>query len=87
MLYLLILQHCLPLQVSLQTMSESASDEPTCTWCSQRQITQPPGWSTDTQDLDYDHEWATDDSEGQEICAYFELGRAHPIIRHVLRIS
>lgn len=48
---------------------------PTCTWY-------PPGWSTHPKWLDYDEDWTTEDSEGQEQepCALTGLGRDHPLV-------
>lgn len=44
------------------------------------QIELPPGWSIDPADLMYDHEWATDDSDGQLLCADYHLGKGRPVM-------
>ena len=35
------------------------------------QANPPPGWTTDPDELDYEEEWAADDSIGQQITAEY----------------
>lgn len=36
--------------------------------------------STDSNYLDYEDEWAADDSPGQELCVGYRLGRGRPLM-------
>jgi hypothetical protein len=43
----------------------------------------PKGWSNDPEDLDYDDDWADDDSLGQRTCRYLGAnGRGRPLLFH-----
>lgn len=45
-------------------------------------MTAPPGWTTDPEELDYENEWATEDSLGQTMTRNMKLGRGEPIMFH-----
>jgi len=40
----------------------------------------PDGWTFDPEELDYEEEWAADDSIGQEFTAAHHLGKGYPVM-------
>jgi len=40
----------------------------------------PNGWTFDPEELDYEEEWAADDSIGQEFTAAHHLGKGYPVM-------
>jgi hypothetical protein len=44
------------------------------------QISPPNGWTVDPKELNYEYEWAADDSIGQELTADYRLGKGYPVM-------
>jgi hypothetical protein len=44
------------------------------------QLSPPNGWTIDPEELDYEEEWAADDSIGQKITANYHLGKGRPVM-------
>lgn len=43
-------------------------------------MTPPPGWTMDPKELNYEGEWAAEDSWGYNLAVDFELGKCTPIM-------